>query len=226
MIKAQYFGHSAFSFTHGGSTILIDPFIGDNPLSKVDPNSIKADHILLTHGHGDHLGDTIAIAKKNDATVAATFELATWCANQGVKKTLTMNLGGAWKFPFGRAKLTLAHHSSSTPDGTYVGDAAGIILELDGKTIYHAGDTALFLDMKLIGEMHDIDLALLPIGDCFTMGVDDAIRALGYLKPKSVIPIHFNTFPLIEVDAQAFVNKAKKSGCNARLIQPDETFDI
>ncbi len=169
-------GHAAFLLEGGGGRVVIDPFLTGNPLARVKPEAITVDHILLSHGHGDHLGDALQIAKANGAVIIAPYELATYCGNQGAQ-THAMHIGGARTFPFGRVKLTIAHHGSMAPDGTYTGNPCGYLVSMDGKTLYHSGDTGLFLDMKLIGEMNRIDLALLPIGDNFTMGIEDAVKA-------------------------------------------------
>lgn len=213
-MKISYHGHSAVKIKTDSHTILIDPFITGNPLSDLDPNTVEADVILLTHGHGDHVGDTIAIAKRTGAQVVALNELAVYLSKKDINAH-GMNIGGAYEFDFGRVKFTQAFHSSSVEeeDGTFVytGMPGGIILTIDGKTIYHLGDTALFSDLKMYGDMHDIDLAFIPIGDNFTMGPDDALIAAEWLKAKSVVPIHYNTFPVIEQDPEAFVKQLKSS---------------
>lgn len=208
-MKVSYHGHSIVKIETNGKTILIDPFINGNDLTDLNVADQKADVIVLTHGHNDHVGDTVEIAKANDSLVIATAELATYLSWQGLK-THPLNLGGAAQFNFGKVKLTQAFHSSSytTADNEiiYTGMPAGVLLFIEGKTIYHAGDTSLFSDMKLIGERHPIDLAFLPIGDNFTMGPEDAATAVEFLKPKTVVPIHYNTFPYIQQDPQQFVD--------------------
>lgn len=213
-MKISYHGHSVVKIKTDTHTILIDPFITGNPLCDLDANTVEADVILLTHGHGDHVGDTIAIAKRTGAQVVAINELAVYLSKKGVNAH-GMNVGGAYSFAFGRVKYTQAFHSSSIEeeDGTivYTGFPAGIILDIGDKTIYHLGDTALFTDLKMYGEMHDIDLAFIPIGDNFTMGPEDALIAAEWLKAKTVVPIHYNTFPVIEQDPDAFVSQLKGS---------------
>lgn len=213
-MKISYHGHSVVKIKTDTHTILIDPFITGNPLCDLDANTVVADVILLTHGHGDHVGDTIAIAKRTGAQVVAINELAVYLSKKGVNAH-GMNVGGAYSFAFGRVKYTQAFHSSSIEeeDGTivYTGFPAGIILDIGDKTIYHLGDTALFTDLKMYGEMHDIDLAFIPIGDNFTMGPEDALIAAEWLKAKTVVPIHYNTFPVIEQDPDAFVSQLKGS---------------
>lgn len=208
-MKVSYHGHSVVKIETNGKTILIDPFINGNELTDLKVADQQVDFIVLTHGHNDHVGDTVEIAKANDALVIATAELATYLSWQGLK-THPLNLGGSAQFDFGKVKLTQAFHSSSytTADNDiiYTGMPAGVLLFIEGKTIYHAGDTSLFSDMKLIGERHPLDLAFLPIGDNFTMGPEDAATAVEFLKPKTVVPIHYNTFPYIKQDPQQFVD--------------------
>jgi L-ascorbate metabolism protein UlaG (beta-lactamase superfamily) len=207
LTKLTYFGHSTFMLEDGEHTVLIDPFMSGNPVCDTAPESVSPDTILLTHAHGDHVGDTIDIAKRTGAKVIATFELATWLGSQGVENAVGGNHGGTIAFPGGTAKFTIAWHTSSyeLPDGTFTapGVPAGFVIRFGGKTIYAAGDTALFLDMKLIGD-EGLDLALLPIGDHFTMGPDDALKAVEFLRPTAVIPCHYNTFSAIEQDVDRF----------------------
>lgn len=224
MPKLTYLSHSAFIIEGQNGTVVIDPYLTDNPLATAKPADITVDYVLLTHGHGDHVGDTIEIAKNNNATVVATYELANWCQAKGAK-VHHMNIGGAHNFPFGRVKYTIAHHGSSTPDGAYMGQPAGLLITMDGKTLYHAGDTALFLDMKLIGEMNHLDLAILPIGDNFTMGIDDAAKAAEFLRAKLYVPMHFNTFEAIEVNPQEFIHKLEIHGQRGRVMDIGETIE-
>ncbi|MCM2675279.1 metal-dependent hydrolase [Alkalicoccobacillus plakortidis] len=210
-MNVSYHGHSVVKIETNGTTILIDPFITGNEKSDLKADEQKVDVILLTHGHGDHVGDTVELAKKNDALVIATFELANYLGWQGVK-TQPMHIGGAHEFEFGKVKLTQAFHGSSVIDEEsqqiiYTGMPAGILFTAEGKTIYHAGDTALFGDMKIIGERNNIDLAFLPIGDTLTMGPEDAIAAAEWLQAERVVPIHYNTFPGIEQNPEDFVAK-------------------
>lgn len=212
MMKISYHGHSVVRVVTETHTILIDPFINGNKLCDLDANTVEADVILLTHGHNDHVGDTVEIAKRNDALVIAPNELAVYLGLKGVK-THPMNLGGAYDFDFGRVKFTHAFHGSSyqEEDNTFVytGMPGGILLTIEDKTLYHLGDTALFSDLKMYGELNDIDVAFIPIGDNFTMGPEDALIAADWVKAKIVVPIHYNTFPVIEQDAQAFVKKVR-----------------
>ena len=210
----SFHGHSVVKIKTGDFTILIDPFISGNDLTDLIAENEKPDVILLTHGHNDHVGDTVAIAKANDSLVIAPFELAEYLEWQGVR-THGMHIGGAYQFEFGKVKFTQAFHGSSyvteKNEIIYTGMPAGILFSAEGKTIYHAGDTALFGDMKLIGERHPIDLAFLPIGDNFTMGIEDAAYAVELLKPQAVVPIHYNTFPPIKQDPNEFKELVKHS---------------
>jgi len=225
MTKLIYHGHSCVEIKHNKHTIFIDPFIEGNALSDLSADDVKCDFIILTHGHSDHFGNTIEISKSNDATVIATVELADHFEEKGIKSH-AMNLGGAYNFPFGRVKLTLAHHSSSRPDGAYGGDPAGVILTLGEKNVYHAGDTALFYDMKLIGEMCRIDYAFLPIGDNFTMGIDDAVKAAEFLNADLIIPIHYNTFDVIKADPNEFKRKIESVGKKCNVLKAGEFIDV
>lgn len=203
----SYHGHSIVKIQTKGVNIIIDPFIRGNKVTDLIVENEKPDVILLTHGHNDHVGDTIELAKAHNSLVVAPYELATWIGWQGVR-VHPMNIGGAHEFDFGRVKYTQAFHGSSyvTEDNEiiYMGMPGGILFSVEGLTIYHAGDTALFGDMKLIGDRHPIDVAFLPIGDNFTMGPEDAAYAVTLLKPKIVVPVHYNTFPYIVQDLTCF----------------------
>lgn len=220
MPKLTYLGHSAVILEGAGTALAIDPFLAGNPLAAKQAKDVRVDWIFLTHGHGDHIGDSLEIAKANNATIIAPFELAGYCGSKGVN-VHPMHIGGAHEFPFGRLKLTIAHHGSGIDDGgniLYGGNPCGVLITMDGKTCYHSGDTGLFYDMKLIGEMNNIDVAVLPIGDNFTMGIDDAVKATEFLQPAKVIPIHYKTFDVIEVDPNEFVNKVKEKGFSAEVL--------
>ncbi len=218
-MKLRYFSHSAFQVTtNSGTAILIDPFLDGNPTSPVKSDDVKADYIILTHAHGDHLGDTFKIAKKHNATVIAVNELADYCTSNGLNAH-NMHIGGGFNFDFGRVKFTIAHHGSLTPDNHFGGAPAGVLITADDKTLYHAGDTGLFLDMKLIGEMNNIDYALLPIGDNFTMGVDDAVKAVEFLNTDVSIPMHYNTFPVIEASPNEFKAKVEALGKKSNILE-------
>ncbi len=226
-MKISYHGHSVVRIETNGKTILIDPFITGNTTTDLNAADVKADVILLTHGHGDHVGDTVEIAKRNNALVVATFELATYLSWQGVE-TFGMNIGGAREFDFGTVKFTQAFHSSGfvTNDKQiiYLGMPTGILFTAEGKTIYHAGDTGLFSDMKLIGERHHIDVAFLPIGDSFTMGPEDAAVAAEWLGAKLVVPIHYNTFPPIAQDPERFISLLPPGV--GRALKPGESIEL
>lgn len=224
MPKLTYLGHSAFIVEGSKGSVVIDPFLSGNPLAKTKPEEIKVDYVLITHGHGDHIGDGVEIAKANNATIVAPFELANYCANQGAN-VHPMHIGGAHDFPFGRVKLTIAHHGSAAPDGTYTGNPCGFLVTMDGKTLYHPGDTGLFYDMKLIGEMNKIAVAVLPIGDNFTMGIEDAVKATEFLQPELVIPMHYKTFDVIDVDPQKFVDAVTAKGFKSRILEVGETLE-
>lgn len=226
-MKLRYFSHSAFQVTtDSGTIILIDPFLDDNPNSPVKSKDVKPDYIILTHAHNDHLGDAMKIAKNNKLTFICVNELANYLISKGFQAH-NMHIGGGHNFDFGRVKFTIAHHGSATPDGTYAGEPAGIILQADGKTLYHTGDTGLFLDMKLISELNGpIDYMLLPIGDNFTMGISDAVRAAEFVRPKVAIPIHYNTFPAIKADPEEFQQKAEAVGIKSRVLDYGEEIHL
>jgi L-ascorbate metabolism protein UlaG (beta-lactamase superfamily) len=225
-IELTWYGHSCWLIKTPQATLLIDPFLTGNPVAPVKADQVKADYILVSHGHGDHLGDTVDIAKRTGATVLANFEIAAYCQELGCQAH-PLHIGGSREFAFGRVKLTIAHHGSSFPDGRYAGNPCGFLLTIGKKKIYDAADTGLFYDMKLIGD-EKIDLALLPIGDNFTMGPDDAVRAVKLLRPKVVIPMHYNTFDLIKQDGKSFAARVKKAlpKTKVQVLQPGETFSI
>jgi L-ascorbate metabolism protein UlaG (beta-lactamase superfamily) len=198
----QTLGHSGFIIDLHGTRVLIDPFL-NHPLTPARADQLDADYIILTHGHGDHSSNTLEIAQRTGATVISNFEVANWLDAQGLTKTAGHNPGGGYRYPFGRVELTPAIHSSSMPDGSYGGVACGVIIFAEGMTIYHSGDTALFSDMQLLGDK-GLDVAILPIGDYFTMGPADSVKAVQYLRPRYVLPAHYNTFPPIQQDAAAW----------------------
>jgi L-ascorbate metabolism protein UlaG (beta-lactamase superfamily) len=226
MLKATFMGHSCVMATDGQYNIIIDPFLTGNPMAKIKAEQIKVDYVLVTHGHGDHLGDAVPIAKRNDATIIAPNELAVYVSQQGAKAH-NMHIGGAHNFPFGRVKLTIAHHGSAAGEGlTYTGNPCGFLVTMGGKIIYHSGDTALFYDMKLIGDMNSIDLAFLPIGDNFTMGIDDAVKAVEFLHPRMVVPIHYKTWPVIDAEPSEFAKKLNGSPTKVIIIKSGESVEI
>ncbi|MBC8009314.1 MAG: metal-dependent hydrolase [Burkholderiales bacterium] len=226
-MKITYYGHSCFLVETATARLVIDPFLEGNSLAPIRPADVKCDYVLLSHGHEDHTGDALAIAQANDATIIANYEIAEYFSAKGAK-THGMNPGGASRFPFGRVKLTIAHHTSSMNAGLaplYMGVACGLLVEADDKRLYHAGDTGLFLDMQLIGK-GGLDAALLPIGDNFTMGPDDALDALDLLKPRLAVPMHYNTWPPIAQDADAFATAAATRGHRVQALRPGDTLAV
>jgi len=225
-VEVTWYGHACFLIESAGHRILTDPFLTGNPLAPVDAQEVQADFILVTHGHGDHVGDTVAIARRTGALVISNFEIVTWLEEQGLTRLHAQHLGGGFDHPFGRLKLTLALHGSSLPGGRDGGNPAGLLLDLPGCRIYHAGDTGLFSDMALIGE-GGLDLAILPIGDNFTMGPDDALRAVKFLRPRCVVPIHYGTFAVIRQDPHAFAARvAAETAATCRVMTPGEAFEL
>lgn len=223
-MKITYYGHSCFGVEVNGKQLLFDPFITPNELAKeIDTTKIKADYILLSHGHEDHVADAVSIAKRTGAKVVCAFEIHTWLNNQGISNTHPMNVGGKWKFDFGNVKCVAAAHSSSLPDGTYAGNAMGFIVESTEGNFYFAGDTALTYDMKLIGDYRHIDFAFLPIGDNFTMGPDNAIIAAEFIKCRKIIGMHYDTFGYIKIDHEKAIQKFEHAGNELILFNIGET---
>jgi L-ascorbate metabolism protein UlaG (beta-lactamase superfamily) len=218
-LTLTFFGHAGFALTDGRHTLIIDPFLTGNPVARHKPADVRCDYIALTHGHSDHLGDTVAIAKRTHATVIAAFEICNYLAEQGVKSTEPGNPGGRIVTTFGWVAFTHAFHSSSY-EGRYLGMPCGLVVQMGGATVYHCGDTGLFGDMRLIGEIYRPDIALIPIGDRFTMGPELATRAAEMIAPKVAIPMHYGTWPPIAQDPQAFAPK----GVAVRVMQPGEQW--
>ncbi len=227
-MKLTCFGHSAIQIVTGDTTLLIDPFIKGNPLAEAvtSVSSLSPDVILLTHAHFDHWGDTLEIAKQRDALVVGNHEIAEYTYKNGHEKVQPMNIGGSWTFEWGRVTMTYARHSSSFPDGTYGGNPNGYLLFVEDQCVYISGDTCLFSEMSWIGEAHSISLAILPIGDLFTMGQDESVRAARMLKPNLTIPVHYNTFPPIEVDTDQWQKKMDAAGLSSRVLEPGESIDL
>jgi L-ascorbate metabolism protein UlaG (beta-lactamase superfamily) len=225
-LKVTWYSHASFLIETDKARLLVDPFLTGNPLAPVKADEVEADYIFISHGHGDHVGDSVPIAKRTGATVVSNFEIQNWITAQGVENVHPMHIGGGFDWPWGRVKLTIAHHGSMLPDGSYGGNPGGFLFSIDGKKIYHACDTGLFYDMKLIGE-EGIDLAILPIGDNFTMGPDDALRAVKLIEPRQVVPIHYNTFDVIKQDAQAWAIRVKKeTGADVTVMKPGDTIEL
>jgi len=226
-MKLTYYGHACFSVQAGGKTLLFDPFITPNPLAqKIDVEKIAADYILISHGHGDHVADVVKIADRTGAAVIAPYEVGSWFEGNGVKNVQSLNHGGATKTDFGRVKLTAAIHSSSMPDGSYGGNPCGFVIESSDGNFYYSGDTALTMDMKLIGETTKLRFAVFPIGDFFTLGIEDALRAADFVKVDKIVGVHYDTFPPITVDHGAVLKAARDAGRELLLPGIGESVEI
>ena len=224
LMKITCYGHACFAAQVANRTLLFDPFISGNSLAKhIELKRVQADYILVSHGHEDHIADAVSIAKRTGATIIANFEIAVWLGKQGCSKTHALNHGGACRFEFGRVKLVNAIHSSSLPDGAYGGNPGGFVIETGEGNFYYSGDTALHSDMKLIGETTDLNFAALCIGDNFTMGVQDAIRAADFLRCPRVLGLHYNTFPPIQISESAAVDQFKAANKDLYLLAPGES---
>ncbi|HMP82902.1 MAG TPA: metal-dependent hydrolase [Verrucomicrobiota bacterium] len=224
-MKLTYYGHSCLAVHTAGKTLLFDPFIRPNDRAKhINVEAVQADYLLISHGHFDHVADAVEIANRTGATLVSNYEISVWAANQGVARTHGMNHGGAWKFDFGRVKYVPAIHSSSFADGSYAGHPGGFVIETAEGNFYFSGDTALTMDMKLIGESTSLQFAALCIGDNFTMGVDDAIKAADFIRCKRIVGIHYDTFPPIQIHRQDAIGKFKAAGKDLLLPDIGETI--
>ncbi len=226
-MKVTYYGHACFGVQVGNKNLLFDPFITGNSLARgIDIKNIPADFILISHGHADHMADAADIAKRTGATIVSNYEITVWFGKQGIEKTHPLNHGGGYRFDFGRAKFVNALHSSSLPDGAYGGNPGGFVVETDEGNFYYSGDTALTMDMKLIGEGTKLKFAALCLGDNFTMGVEDAVKAADFVRCNEVLGLHFNTFPVIEIDGEEAVKKFKAARKHLHLLLPGETHNF
>lgn len=226
-MKVIYYGHACFSVVVGGKTLLFDPFITPNPLAKaIEAKKVPADFVLVTHGHGDHVADAVEIARRTDALVIANFEVATWLNKQGAPRVHPLNHGGGCQFDFGRAKFVNAIHSSTMPDGAYGGNPGGFVVESAEGNFYYSGDTALTMDMKLIGESTKLKFAALCVGDNFTMGPDDAVKAAEFIRCDEILGVHFDTFPPIKIDHAAAKEQFRAAGKTLHLLRIGEMAEF
>ena len=226
-MEVKYFGHSCFSIHIGGKTLLFDPFISPNPLAKdIDIKAIQADYILISHAHFDHIADAVEIALNTQAKIIAIWEICEWLQKQGCNNTHAMNIGGSFQFDFGRVQMVKAEHSSSFPDGSYGGQAAGFVLTGQDKTFYFAGDTALCADMQFLGDRHSIDLAFLPLGSNFTMDINDAVSASKLIRCQHFIGMHYDTFGYIVIDHEQAQNQFNASGKLLTLMNIGQSIQI
>lgn len=226
-MKITYYGHSCFAVETKGKKLLFDPFISPNPLAKhIDITKIEADYILISHGHEDHIADAIEVTKSTDATVISNWEIIQWLTTKGINSGHPMNIGGHRLFDFGKVKCVNAVHSSSLPDGSYGGNPMGFLIETGKKSLYYSGDTALTYDMKLIGDFKKMDITLLPIGNNFTMGIDNAIIASNFIKCDRIIGLHYDTFGYIKIDHSEAIDKFAAAGKELILIPIGESIEI
>ena len=223
MAKVTWLGHAAFQIEVAGKTVLVDPWLDGNPTSPIKASEIsKADIVYVTHDHGDHLGDAVTICKRTGAAFVSTYELGNYASENGVQNVVGINIGGCVELKGVKLHMVQAFHTSSR------GAPTGVVFEGEGKTVYHAGDTGLFMDMKLIGQLYKLDLALLPIGGYYTMGASEAAEAVKLLKPKAVVPMHYRTFPVLAQSADEFVEKVKKKAAKVKVVvlNPGQSFEF
>jgi len=227
-MKLTFYGHACFGLEVNGKCLLFDPFISNNELAKdVDVDKIKADYILLSHGHDDHIADALRIAKNNDATIVSNYEIVSWYETKhGYAKAHPMNHGGSWDFDFGKVKYTNAVHSSVLPDGSYGGNPGGFIVSSNDRCFYYAGDSALTMDMKLVPMWGKLDFAVLPIGDNFTMGIEDAVVAAEFIECDKIIAVHFDTFGYIKIDKEKAVDAFKSKGKELLLLEIGQSIEL
>jgi len=226
ILKVTWYSHACFLIETPDTKLLVDPFLSGNPLAPITPEAVEADYILVSHGHGDHVGDTVAIAKRTGATVISNYEIQTWLLSQGVEKAHPQHIGGGFNYPWGRVKLTMAQHGYMLPDGSNGGNPCGFLFYIQDRKIYHACDTGLFYDMKLIGE-EGIDLAILPIGDNFTMGPDDALRAVKLIEPAQAVPIHYDTFEVIKQDPKVWAASVEReTTTKVAVMKPGASIEL
>lgn len=226
-MQITYYGQSGFEVIIKGKKVLFDPYISDNPVvENIDPDNLQPDFMLITHGHGDHVGDAERILRNSNAQLISNFEIVSHFSGDGIREGHPMNTGGKWDFEFGTVKMVNAIHSSSFPDGSYAGNPVGFVISSEEGTFYHAGDTALHQDMVQIGDEFDLDFAFLPIGDNFTMGIDDALKASELIGTKNIVGMHYNTFPLIEIDENEVMQKAQHEDVKLILPEIGKPFNI
>jgi len=225
-IKVTWHGHATFEMHVGEHAVLVDPFFTDNPAATVSPDDVPANFILITHGHGDHVGDALRIADRTRAMIISNYEICNWINGKGPYIVHPQHIGGGFPHPFGYVKMTMAQHGSAMPDGSYGGNPGGFLVTAEEKRIYFAGDTGLFASMRLYGD-EGIDLAFLPIGDNFTMGPEDAFRAVGLLRPRTVVPIHYGTWPMIAQNAEAWAERVnRETESRAVVLKPGESIEV
>ncbi len=227
-MEIKFHGQSCFELTDGDTTVLTDPFLKpNNPAAVASAEEVNATHVAISHGHADHIADAVAVLKRTGAEAIAIVELANWLGEQGVESVKDPNFGGTVSYDWGHVALVPAWHTNTTPDGTAVGPAAGMLIKIGETTVYHAGDTCLFSDMKLIAERSDIDVFLVPIGGHYTMDRHDAVRACEFVGARTVIPMHYDTFPPIETDADAFKSDVEaQTGSQVVILKPGESHTV